>query len=223
MHGRRLHTIYKIVNNEDGPLTTKPKRIRRRPEDARALILDAAEALMTERGGPAGLRLQEVAKAAGVSHPTILHHFGNREGLVRALNRRAFERLTALAGEAPETPRTSHEGVSRTFAAYRDGLAQRMVWLLQSAPAPVAANLGLFEEAVHRLHEARLRFGKSGPTPDIADTRAVVHLLTIAAFGDALIGARLRQAGAKEDAARADFEKWFSQLLDLFLRSKAGL
>ena len=208
-------------------MAAKTKRIRRRPEDARALILDAAEALMAERGGPAGLRLQEVAKKAGVSHPTILHHFGNREGLVRALNRRAFERLTAIAGEAPDTPRNSHDGVARTFAAYRDGLAQRMVWLLQSAPAPVAANLALFEEAVHRLHDMRQRFGSTGTgpgaVPDIADTRAVVHLLTIAAFGDALIGARLRQAGAREDRARSEFETWFSQLLDMFLRGKAAL
>ena len=31
-----------------------------------------------------------------------------------------------------------------------------------------------------------------GHVPDIEDTRAVVHLTTIAAFGDALIGPRLR-------------------------------
>ncbi len=44
-------------------------------------------------GGPAGLRLQEVAKAAGVSHPTILHHFGSREGLIQALNLRSVEQF----------------------------------------------------------------------------------------------------------------------------------
>ena len=204
-------------------MAAKTKRIRRRPEDARALILDAADAIMAEGGGPAAMRLQDVAKKAGVSHPTILHHFGSREGLVRALNVRAFQRLTAMAGEAPDTVKDSHDGVARTFAAYRDGLAQRMVWLMQSAPAPVAANLGLFEDAVQRFHTVRQKFAKPGKAPDIADSRAVVHLLTIAAFGDALIGARLRQAGAKEDAARAAFEKWLSQLLDMFLRGKAGL
>jgi hypothetical protein len=51
---------------------TAAKRIRRTPEEARRLILDAAEACMA-KAGPAGLRLQEVAEAAGVSHPTILH------------------------------------------------------------------------------------------------------------------------------------------------------
>ena len=75
-------------------MAQKQKRVRRRPEEAKALILDAAEASM-KAGGPAALRLQDVARAAGVSHPTILHHFGSREGLVRALNLRSLEALTA--------------------------------------------------------------------------------------------------------------------------------
>jgi len=32
----------------------------------------------------------------------------------------------------------------------------------------------------------------------------------------------LRQAGAKELAARRDFERWYGALLDMFLRTKAG-
>ncbi len=73
-------------------MPTGKKRIRRKPEDARALILDAAEKSMAAHG-PAGIRLQDVAQQAGVSHPTILHHFGSREGLVRALNQRTLEDL----------------------------------------------------------------------------------------------------------------------------------
>src|ERR1700722_11490401 len=94
-----MPTIYNIVNSEDGRLAAKVKRVRRRPEDARRLILDAAEASMAA-AGPAGLRLQDVARAAGVSHPTILHHFGSRKGLVRALNLRTLEDLkTAVIGQ----------------------------------------------------------------------------------------------------------------------------
>jgi len=62
------------------------------------LILEAAEAGMAD-GGPAGLRLETVAKAAGVSHPTILHHFGSRAGLIQALNLRTIQQLrTVLIG-----------------------------------------------------------------------------------------------------------------------------
>jgi hypothetical protein len=78
--------------------------------------------------------------------------------------------------------------------------------------------MNMFEEIVKALHTLRLKFARPGPTPDIEDTRAVVHLTTIAAFGDALIGPRLRQtSGAKERAQRERFEKWFSALLDLYI------
>ncbi len=195
------------------------KRIRRRPEEARALILDAAEAVMGA-DGPAGLRLQDVARKAGVSHPTILHHFGSREGLVRALNQRSLEALTSsVIGRMGEG--SGEDGVRRTFEAYRNGLAQRTIWLLQSQdPPPAAANLNMFEDIVKALHDLRLRIARPGNVPDIEDTRAVVHLTTIAAFGDALIGSRLRQAsGPQERALRERFEKWFSELVNLYIGS----
>jgi len=201
-------------------LTKKVKRVRRRPEDAKALILAAAEKSMVN-GGPASLRLQDVAKRAGVSHPTILHHFGSREGLVRALNRQAFERLTHSAINSSRSSDSSNDGVAVTFAAYRDGLAERMVWLMQSADQPPWGRLDLLENVVQDLHQLRRSFAQKGFEPDIADTRAVIHLTTIAAFGDALIGARLRQAGADENASREAFERWFSALLGMFFGKKA--
>jgi hypothetical protein len=80
----------------------------------------------------------------------------------------------------------------------------------------------MFEDIVQALHQVRLRFAKPGAPPDIEDTRAVIHLTTIAAFGDAVIGSRLRQKSvADEGEARARFEKWFSGLLDLYLGSMA--
>jgi AcrR family transcriptional regulator len=195
-------------------------RVRRKPEDAQAHILDAAEILMAKGGGPSALRLQDVARQAGVSHPTILHHFGTREGLVQALNRRVLEKLTESA-MARTSSRSSQEGVKETFAAYRDGVAQRLIWLMQSSEQP-SSRIDLFERVVAHLHQLRKDFTASGaPPPDLFDTRAVVHLIAIAAFGDALIGARLRPAGVNEVSSRAAFERWFSELLDLYLRTKA--
>jgi AcrR family transcriptional regulator len=197
-------------------LATKQKRVRRRPEEAKALILDAAEACMTA-GGPAGLRLQDVAREAGVSHPTILHHFGSREGLVRALNLRSLEALTRGVLERMDGAQSGDDGIKQTFATYRGGLAQRLIWLLQSQE-PMPGNANMFEEVVKALHAVRVRIAQPGHQPDIEDTRAMVHLTTIAAFGDALIGPRLRQAsGPKEQVQRERFEKWFIGLLDLYV------
>jgi AcrR family transcriptional regulator len=201
-------------------LKTGEKRIRRRPEEAKALILDAAEASL-KADGLAGLRLQDVARAAGVSHPTILHHFGSREGLMRALNLRSLEALkTSVIAQMGEA-RSGDEGVRQTFAAYRDGIAQRLLWLIQSATPP-QAGVTTFDEIVQALHGVRQRMAEPGVVIDIEDSRAVVHLTAIAAFGDAVIGPRLRQAtGPKERAARERFETWFSALLDLYMHAAA--
>lgn len=198
-------------------MAQKQKRIRRTPEDARALILEAAEGTIA-RTGPSGLRLQDVARAAGVSHPTILHHFGSREGLVKALNLRALEDLKAALVAGMDKSDPDDDGVARTFAAYRGGLAERLVWMLQ-AESP-AGPPSTFDAIVESLHAVRRRAARPGHEPDIADTRHVVHLTAVAAVGDALIGARLRHAGAEERARGAAFETFLSGLIADFLRSK---
>ncbi len=195
-----------------------PRRIRRRPEDARRLILDAAEATMGAEG-PAALRLQDVAREAGVSHPTILHHFGSREGLVAALNARAVEALKSVV--------VTHmgpggEGVRATFAAYRDGLAQRILWLAQSGAPASPDSSASSEEIVAALQAERVKHAQPGTVPDIEETRAVVHLTAVAAFGDALIGARMREnkPGAKGDAGADGFATWFAEMIKTYLRAK---
>lgn len=202
--------------------TSKNKRIRRSPADARDVILAAAEAGMAA-SGPAGLRLQEVAKAAGVSHPTILHHFGSREGLIQALNLKTIEQLkTVLLNVMSAGPSTSKDPIASVFAAYRDGLAQRMVWLMQSQAPMGAVGLPAFDELVEALHAMRLRMAGLNQNFDIADTRAIVHLTTIAAFGDAILGKRLRRApdGDEEAARRTWFEDWFSEMLNVYMTRK---
>ena len=200
--------------------SSKNKRIRRTPEEARRLILEATEADMGA-SGPAGLRLEAVAKAAGVSHPTILHHFGSREGLIHALNGRTVEHLkSVLLGVLNTQPDSSDDAIAATFAAYRDGLAQRMIWLLQSGQPMAPQGLPVFDEMVEALHAFRLSWAGPESRFDIEDTRAIIHLTTIAAFGDAILGPRLRRApDAQEEARqRQRFEHWFGEILNVYFR-----
>jgi len=204
------------------------KRIRRTPEDARRVILDAAEQVMA-RTGPGGLRLQEVALAAGVSHPTILHHFESREGLIRALNRRTLEGLGDVlrAQMAPPVPGGGKgDGIRAAFAAYRGGFAQRIVWLIQSEAQSPDQQTGpsLVEEMAERLHALRVQLSPPGRAPDLADSQAVVHLITVAALGDALVGARLRRAGdeAAEISRRDAFEDWLAALINRHIQGGSG-
>lgn len=191
------------------------KRIRRTPEEARRQILDAAEACMA-KAGPAGLRLQEVAETAGVSHPTILHHFESREGLVRAVHQRSVAQLRETLTEAMSSAGASIQPVAATFAAFREGLAQRILWILQSGPPPAGAGIPIIDDMVDHLHAIRLRLARPGEVVDREDTRAMVHLTTVAAFGDAVIGQRLRRSPTPEaDAeAAARFADWYARLLD---------
>src|SRR5499427_8639231 len=110
------------------------KRLRRTPEEARRLILDTAQELVA-RSGPEGLRLQEIAAAAGISHPLILHHFGSREGLVRALVQEAVAELRdKLVAAMASTEYSVEQLLDRVFDTFRDGLAQRLAWLVTVDP-----------------------------------------------------------------------------------------
>jgi hypothetical protein len=118
------------------------------------------------------------------------------------LNHRAVEVLTQTAIMRISSG-SSHDGIKATFSAYRDGLAQRLIWLMQSLEQPPPARIELFERVVATFQLARKTFTAPGAAaPGLLDSRAVTHLVIIAAFGDALIGARLRHAGANEAAKR---------------------
>ena len=51
---------------------------------SRARILSVARSEFASRGF-AGARLQDVAERVGLSHPTLLYHFGSKEGLYAAV------------------------------------------------------------------------------------------------------------------------------------------
>ena len=84
----------------------KPARTRRRGEDAKRAILDAADALLTA-GGIEEVQLKPIATAAGITHSGVLHHFGSREGLLEALFKR---QSTQMRGEILGRPRAHHAG-----------------------------------------------------------------------------------------------------------------
>ncbi len=196
-------------------MAKQEKRVRRSPQEARRLILDAAEKI---GGGPAALRLQDVARAAGVSHPTILHHFGSREGLIRALNVRAAEELTrSLLGRMGKS---DGDGIAQVFAAYRDGVAARTVWLIQAGAMPAPAPSPLLAEVLEAMQAMRRNFARPGHEPGIADSRNLLNLVAAAALGDALMGQRLRAGMGAPESGR-DFEKFVAGLVEDFLKSKA--
>jgi AcrR family transcriptional regulator len=71
---------------------------------ARARIREAAFRLFAARG-VAGTSLRAIAEAAGTSAALVVHHFGSKEGLVRAVDDAAVATFRgALAGVAIDQP-----------------------------------------------------------------------------------------------------------------------
>jgi AcrR family transcriptional regulator len=190
------------------------RRVRRSPEEARRLILETAQALIA-RTGPEGLRLQDIAAEAGISHPLILHHFKSRAGLVRALTRQAaaeFKDRLVAAMAHPES--STEELIDRVFDAFAGGLAQRLAWLAVMDPDGAAAEPATVQrEIADTLHRRRIAAAPPGTEISRADTECLMHLVAVAAFGDAMHGTRLRRGlGADESDARR-FRAWFATLL----------
>ena len=84
----------------------------------RASLLEAAEAVLTERGVH-GLTLRDVARAAGVSHGAPYHHFASLNELLAAVAERGFAILGDAMAEAVSVPDT-RERLMRVAQAYVD-------------------------------------------------------------------------------------------------------
>jgi AcrR family transcriptional regulator len=86
--------------------------------DLRASLLDAADAVLAERG-PQGLTLRDVAREAGVSHAAPYHHYAGLNDLLAALAERGFVALGDAMAEAVAVPDT-RERLLRVTQAYVD-------------------------------------------------------------------------------------------------------
>jgi TetR/AcrR family transcriptional regulator, regulator of cefoperazone and chloramphenicol sensitivity len=79
---------------------------------AAAVIRDTAMQLFAERGA-AAVTVREIAAAAGVSPGLVMHHYGSKDGLKDAADRRAAAFFEEMLGELA---RTGEEGGSASLA-----------------------------------------------------------------------------------------------------------
>lgn len=108
----------------------RPPRVRRSPEAARENILAAAEAILVEQG-PQALKLADVAKAAGVVHANVIHHFGSISGVETALMERMIRALADRVIEGFNVGgATAGFGAQALFEAFEaKGAARLAAWL----------------------------------------------------------------------------------------------
>lgn len=191
--------------------------MRRSAEEAHEQILDAAAKRLSD-AGPRGIRLQEIAGDVGVSHPTILHHFGSREGLVQAVVDRALaglrEKVVGIFLERPLGVGEGTELVRQIMATLGDeGHARLMAWLTLEGRAP--EDPARLLDALTRAMHAR-RVAETSTDAPVEDTLFMVMLVALALFGEGVLGeAVLDSAGlARDPGARDRFHAWLVRLIE---------
>ncbi|UTW54957.1 TetR/AcrR family transcriptional regulator [Kordiimonas sp. SCSIO 12610] len=202
---------------------SKPvKRVRRTPEEAKALILHAAQQRL-EAVGPEGLQVAEIANIAGVTHSTILHHFGSAEGVRASLAQKMVEKLLGDILEVLDTGSivtSDHKALFRVFAVLSDeGNARLLAWTmlkgleLEEGRETLAA---LFEKLAHGVKTAIIAVNEE----DITDATALRHAkytifqVALTAIGDGIAGDYISSLlGFDEEQGTVGFRDWFAERL----------
>lgn len=136
------------------PIRNRRNR-RRDPEEVRTEAIAAARHLLIAEG-PQAVTLKRVAKALGMTHGNITHHFGSVGGLHAALIGAMTRELTAvverMAADLRAKKTTPREIVDTVFAAFGPGGASRLIAWVNLSGKP--ADLAPFHAAVGDLVEA---------------------------------------------------------------------
>jgi AcrR family transcriptional regulator len=180
------------------------RRQRRTSEEARTLALVSARKLLLT-SGPDAITLQAVAADLGMSHTNLIHHFGSAGGLHVALMREMVSELTATI-ESAVTRLRAGQGDVRDFvdivfdAFDAGGAGQLAAWISLSGDTAELAPVG----EVVRNHILNVERGADDSAGDVHQRiTSVTLLVTMTAFGDAVIGDNLRSmVGRERNAVR---------------------
>jgi TetR/AcrR family transcriptional regulator, repressor for neighboring sulfatase len=190
-------------------------RIRRRPDEAKSLILKAAEELLVE-GGPRAVQVRAVADRVGMTDAGVNHHFEGRDGLLVALLRHGGGRIRSAVQHATQDwvrrgARVS-ELVDCIADVYEDGYGELAMAL--HAAGWRDDGVGILDPVVDALHAARRK--SDGRRPARGDTRLAVAALHQALATEPAYGAAFRRsAGIDESDAsrRRQQRRWWVQTL----------
>ena len=141
------------------PNTTR-KRVRN-PEASRERLLQAGVRLFADRGLD-GVSVARIAREAHLNRRMIYHYFGSKDGLYRAVIRRAYEQLTSVDVELAHVLLPAEELLEKMIRAYYEFLAEH-------------------PEVVRLLTWENLRRGRSAEALDISSLKApIIEALRIA-------------------------------------------
>jgi TetR/AcrR family transcriptional regulator, regulator of cefoperazone and chloramphenicol sensitivity len=185
---------------------------------AKARIREGALRLFSEQG-VAQTSVRAVAGAAGVSAGLVIHHFGSKDGLVRAVDEAVVRRITTALGEVPA------DSPDAQLMARR---AEMVAALLRNEPtlcAYIARALAEGTEAsgalFHRMFAAASADAllvKAGAIPADTDPfwRAMQQLMLV--VGPLILRPLVERELGGSLLSEENFSRWMDANLDLLQR-----
>lgn len=201
------------------------KRVRRTPDQARQVVLDVAEKRLAEFGLD-GLNIVDIAREAGMSHATLLHHFGSSDQMRRDLVVRMEEQLLAeiadvLVQEDGQIA-SQQQFMVRLFQLFsRGGHARLIAWMHVSGTAE-QLNQGpgeehrqaLFNQVLGKLRDLLVAAGESVTAAD-THARYIFLLVVTSALGFGVARDVLLTELNLDEDREADFALWLRDLLPM--------
>jgi AcrR family transcriptional regulator len=201
-------------------------RIRRTPDEAKALILEAAERVFAERL-PDVAGLKDVAREAGVSHALITHYFETYENLVEATLERRFGALREALVREVFSVFDPGEGASAILAAYRRAVASAaadpttvrlLTWAVLSGRASATDFFTNRMKGLKQLADA-LETRTRVPREDLEFCLVASFAMTVVwRFGGQALSGSLGRRKKEMDAA---YEERVTTMIEAYLASVA--
>ena len=187
-----------------------PVRKRRTAQEAKTLILETAAQRLKEQGVD-GLTVKGVAEQAGMSHATLIHHFGSSDEMRRELELHMTSNLLAdvIAALQQDVPLATV--CADLFTALSTGgHARLLAWLAvddslirADATPPLQA---LFGKIISTLAEQTA-------DKDPVTARRMVLLVATTAVGLGITGSTLPDLLGMEESEQQAFPQWLVDTL----------
>ena len=196
----------------DRTTAAKKPRTRRTPQVARELVLSVASRRLAEFG-LVGLNIADVAAESGISHATLLHHFGSAAGMQQALMQDMEDSLlrdiiAALSQPDPDMAAVC-DRLFKTLAS--EGNARLLAWTAATAQERDAntTHAALFDTVVRSLA------ARTGAPDDLLTARRIVLLIATSAVGFAIADGLPGVIGLSDSEAAA-FPRWLTAFVEGF-------
>jgi TetR/AcrR family transcriptional regulator, regulator of cefoperazone and chloramphenicol sensitivity len=184
---------------------------------AAARIRETAMRLFAERGA-AVVTIREIASASGVSPSLVMHHYGSKDGLKAAVDRRATALVEAFFSEVADS---EHGGVAAPSlaAAMADRLEQEPVLpaylrrlLVDGGPPADSIFQAMFAATVSGL-EALQAAGLVRPA---IEDRVRAAFLLVNDLALVLLRDQIRGVLGADPLSKAGMPPWTAEVLDVY-------